>query len=341
MLARSSALTHPSGVTLSTPLLVPSFSSKGFQFRRLDSGRQVSEVATWMDISSEALTETMLVSAYDVFHKHIERPYKAKFVPQLAFLDSGGYEKSNAYDDSTVFKFPSSNLPWGKEKLFEVIESWSDRLPLIIVNFDLQGKSVRQQIEGARDLFGHFPNHLNDFLLKPAGIRTQYLDRSMILKHVTELRPFGILGFTEKELGDSILDRMETIARIRLGLDKELGSQACLIHIFGSLDPLTSCLYFASGAEIFDGLTWLRYAYQEGVAVYNSNYGATNIGIEKTEDFVRGRLLQDNLNYLTKLKYQMIEFVGTGDFMRLGGLGLIVQSAYAKLQERLGGGAGE
>lgn len=336
MLARISTLNHSSGVTLNTPLLIPSFSSKGFIFRKLKSGRLISEVAGWMGVSAEDLTETMLVSAYDIFHKHIKRPYKAKFVPQLAFLDSGGYEKSEAYDDSTVFKSPSSNLPWSPEQLIEVIDSWSDRLPLAIVNFDNRG-TIKVQIKAATDLFDKFPEHFNDLLLKPTGQKTPYLDIPKILSHIRELRNFNALGFTEKELGDSLLDRMESIARVRLALDELLADQACPIHVFGSLDPLTVCLYFVAGAEIFDGLSWLRYAYQDGVAVYNANYWATTLGIENTDQFIRSRILVENLKYLTNLKHQMTSFARTADFIHFGQHAATVQLAHAKLQSRLGG----
>ena len=70
-LARKSSITHPLGVVLETPLLVPSFSSKGFLFKKTKT-RLISEVADFMDVSAEVLTESMLVSAYDVHHKHIQ-----------------------------------------------------------------------------------------------------------------------------------------------------------------------------------------------------------------------------------------------------------------------------
>ena len=42
------------------------------------------------------------------------------------------------------------------------------------------------------------------------------------------------------------------------------------IHVFGSLDPLISPIYWLAGAEIFDGLTWINMAYDPDLflAVY-------------------------------------------------------------------------
>ena len=74
------------------------------------------------------------------------------------------------------------------------------------------------------------------------------------------LRTFDIVGVTEREIGESIHDRLVNIARLRKSLNA--AEVTIPIHVFGGLDPLLTPLYFAAGAEIFDGLGWLRYAYQ-------------------------------------------------------------------------------
>ena len=63
-----------------TPLLVPSFSSKGFP-----------EVADIIKMAEEFIEGPMLVSAYDLHYKHIRGPFVA---PSLLFLDSGGYHRT-------------------------------------------------------------------------------------------------------------------------------------------------------------------------------------------------------------------------------------------------------
>jgi hypothetical protein len=269
-----------------------------------------------MEISAEALTESMLVSAYDIFYKHLLSPVRSEFVPQVAFLDSGGYEVAEEHDDSAVFKFPSSMLEWDEAKLISVINSWPERVPLVVINYDYGATSIKKQIDAARKLFAQYPQHAHDMLLKPTTRRKQesYIDASDVLGRIEELKEFPIIGFTEKELGDSLLDRVLNIARIRIALDNVPSDSNTMLHIFGSLDPLTSCLYFLAGAEIFDGLTWLRYAYQDGVAVYQSNFGALRLGIQEAQKVVRGEVLIENINYLTRLKYQMINYARTGDF---------------------------
>src|SRR5260370_40832146 len=88
LLARSRVLTHPSGVKFTTRILVPSFSSKGFPSVR--SGK--SSVARALETTSEWLTDTMLISAYDILHKQIPSPTRLLCMPELTLPDSGGYE---------------------------------------------------------------------------------------------------------------------------------------------------------------------------------------------------------------------------------------------------------
>ena len=74
-----------------------------------------------------------------------------------------------------------------------------------------------------------------------------------------EFASFDVVAITEKGLGESPIDRMAAIARLRRALDE--ANCRMPIHVFGSLDPLSICLYAMAGAEIFDGLTWLRYVF--------------------------------------------------------------------------------
>jgi hypothetical protein len=77
VLPRSQTLRHPSGETFTTPLLVPSFSSKGFRINK--NGR--SEIWGVFANTAEFLTEAILVSAYDIHHKHLPRPNRFRFKP--------------------------------------------------------------------------------------------------------------------------------------------------------------------------------------------------------------------------------------------------------------------
>ena len=114
---------------------------------------------------------------------------------------------------------------------------------------------------------------------------------------------------------------MNNIFRIRKALD----DSGCIspMHIFGSLDPISTILYFLAGAEIFDGLTWLKYSYYNGSALYTSNYGAMNseLGINVKDGQVKTMSLVKNTYYLTKMKRTMIDFIKNKEFSIFDDLG--------------------
>src|ERR1700724_67652 len=80
MLAQRRALSLYGREIERTPLLGPSFSSKGFP-----------DVRKIIDYSSEIIQGPTLVSAYDLHYDKISPPFD---FASLLFLDSGGYEAS-------------------------------------------------------------------------------------------------------------------------------------------------------------------------------------------------------------------------------------------------------
>src|SRR5216684_3799657 len=80
MLAKRRSLSLNGQQIERTPLLVPSFSSKGFP-----------EVASIIEYCSELIDNVMLISAYDLHYAKIKPPFD---FASLIFLDSGGYEAS-------------------------------------------------------------------------------------------------------------------------------------------------------------------------------------------------------------------------------------------------------
>ena len=338
MLARNSKLRHPSGLTIETPLLIPSFSSKGFGIgkRRQQGGgeAEVSEVSEVLVAASEFLTDSMLVSAYDIYYGYI--PFPENAITEITFIDSGGYETSDLQDLSATFAQKVDSRDWDSERYEDVVARWPKHVPAVLVSFDTGAlwQSHEEQIESARTLFGKNHSHLNDFLIKPETKDQKYVQISKIVSHAEDLGAFHIIGMTEKELGDSCLKRMENIYKIRSALD-EAGVSAP-IHIFGSLDPITVPLYFMAGAEIFDGLTWLRYGYYNGMAIYRHNFAARAIGIDRRDDFVKLKALQDNLGFLRDLTNQMRRFLNDGDFSKFSPNGQMIRDAVDLLQSKVG-----
>ncbi len=331
MLVRSSKIIHSLGISVETPLMVPSFSSKGFTFNK----QQVSEATDALKVSKEFLTESILVSAYDLYHKHI--PFSDEFLPtEITLIDRGGYETSDVYDLSASTKYSYPIKEWDLGKYEEILGLWPQHKAGMIVSYD-HGKerfSLGDQIANAKALFSKYPHFTNDFLIKPETDAQRYIQLENILDKIDDLRDFTLIGITEKELGNSILDRMVNIAKIRQAMNNK-GVNAP-IHVFGSLDPLTSLLYFLAGAEVFDGLTWLKYSYFNGSAVYQSNYGVLHddLGIHVKDVQVRSQSIVNNIYCLDKMKYLMKDFIVSENFDLFDTLATGLGSTLKKMYNR-------
>jgi hypothetical protein len=310
MLARTNILKHPSGIEIQTPLLISSFSSKGFRFIGKETKLR-SESIELLKQTSEYLSETVLLSTYDLnyYFPEIKKLRDFRFFPKIVFLDSGGYETLEDYDFSEAYKHPIIKKDWTSEMHSNILKQWPEYYPGIIVSYDNGNEkriTLSNQIDKANKLFQNYPNQLNDFLIKPEK-KGNRLDIKLIIDNISLLRKFNIIGMTEKELGESIVDRMHNIKTIRLALDK-IDCKAP-IHIFGNLDPFTSVLYFIAGAEIFDGLTWLRFAFHEGRSIYLQNFDAVKNRIHE-KDYLNYRTsLVENLIYMRNLQSEMKSFV--------------------------------
>lgn len=309
MLCRSRALQHPLGVALHTPLLVPSFSSKGFGFvpKRGTQGKgprtkRVSEVSDALEFSAQFLDKAVLLSAYDIYHGHLKRPERFFDRPSVLFLDSGGYETTAVYDDSHSFAPAYTPLRWTPQNHRAVLTSLPKHVPLVVVSPDKHG-SVKSQIRAAKNFFSDYPECLSDFLVKPSSRREKVVDIDDVVRNASDLLRFSVIGVTEKELGNSVLSRVENIAKLRRGLDA-LGTDRP-IHVFGSLDPIVTPLYFLAGAEIFDGLSWLRYYFHDGASNHLISAAVLEHGISTRFAQLRGAVLAGNLAYLRTLELEL------------------------------------
>jgi hypothetical protein len=281
----------------------------------------------------------MLVSAYDVQYSLIPKPARLPCAPEIIFVDSGGYEVADDHDISSVMRFQPKPEPWPIETLRDVLDVWPARYPGVFVSYDhpRHRKSAAKQVAQARAFFDRYPGHLHDFLIKPEHGRDRVLGAALdrVLPIVKDLSAFHIIGVTEKELGDSLLERMTNVCRLRLALrDAHLELP---IHVFGALDPLVTPLYFLAGADIFDGLTWLRFAYTEEHCVYKSNYGVNAIGIQVPDSRIDEQILLQNIFYLQRMQLAMREFLLDGDYSKFGKNAELVKAAGGSLRAKMGG----
>jgi hypothetical protein len=323
LLAREGSVSHNDVVVFQTPLLIPSFSSKGFP-----------EMKQIIRMMAEFITGSCLVSAYDIHYKLLE-PKQLTF-PDVIFLDSGGYEARVEHDLSEAYGQDYKPKKWTPNDHHRVLLIWNSKRPTIAISYDnpRRHSSIEHQLSAARRVRQRFPNLLHEFLVKPER-KTDSIDPKLVAKIVNQLNEFSIIGFTEHELDNKIIGRMEKIATVRKMLD-EAGLKIP-IHVFGSLDSLTTVLYFLSGAEIFDGLTWLRFGFHNGQTIYRQNYGAISgeNGILKSARELSHGMWKDNYYYLEHLRDQMRNYARTGDCKSFGYIAASVQAAVDQLRSRV------
>ncbi|WP_231727333.1 hypothetical protein [Kordiimonas lipolytica] len=313
-------------------MIVPSFSSRGFP-----------DIKKIIDGAREYVNDQALISAYDLHYKHI---LKTNWnFSELLFVDSGGYEFGKEIDlsDANMEDNHQGSRTWTPEQHLETLRHWKFPKATVLVSYDNPNRrlNIGAQINRARRLFEEFPNAGSDILIKAerrasrGDQRAGFVWPDQIAPYVGDLAEFDIIGFTEKELGRSINERVEKVYQFRAlfdnaGLDKP-------IHIFGSLDPISSHLYFLAGADIFDGLTWLRYAYHNHLAIYRHNFAALEIDRNTIESSINSHVHQRNCNYLMTMQSQMRRFLNAEDFGVFDGYDGLFRNCMDDLMARVGG----
>jgi len=321
---------HPLAGEIELPLLVPAFSSKGFELRKRGTKpkHDYSELVYELDTFGKFSSQAVLVSAYDLHFQHFD---DAPELPagkatdylrntQLVFIDSGGYELVPDFDTTEPRTFayrPKKGFGRAEyEGVLRNLTTLEPPLPLVVANFDFgtRRKPLEVQIKAARTLFYEFDGPLTNFILKPWRKNGTVVEpRELSPTDYANLRDFDIIGVTEKELGQDPLERLQRVASLRKGLD-DAGVTAP-IHIWGGLDPIMTPLYFFAGAEIFDGVSWLRYAYSNGVAVNREVHSIlTGRGVSTSRKRNHAYASMDNLsviNNLTIALQQWLDFEAT------------------------------
>ena len=304
-----------------TPLLVPSFSSKGFP--------EVDKITKTME---EVIENVTLISAYDLHYKKIKPPFD--FASVLLFLDSGGYEASKDAELADFGERDHRPAKWSQKMHEDVLTGWQSPIPTVFISYDhpKERLSVRRQIARAKQMVPEHRNIIREILLKPETKGQTLLNVDSVISNIRALSDFDIIGITEKEIGNSIFNRMENIAKLRIGLNKA-GLDDTPIHIFGSLDTITTPMYFLAGADIFDGLTWLRFAYHNGYTMYKHNYGALELGLKTRAHIIDGRTWNNNYRYLVDLELELRRFLNGHHFSSFKYHSALFRNAYNSMLE--------
>jgi hypothetical protein len=319
MRARKSVLSLPSGRSVETPLVVPSVSSKGAGRSGPDERPGSFEQIDVFEATLPALRRPvgLLVSSYDLQYGFIPQERfrdAARSLPvDLLLVDSGSYE-TLPFEGDPPFLQDKRALPWDEWMFEATIESLQSATDVALVSFD-KHDTYEAQIESAGAFFRRHPGAVSDVLLKPPPGRdaeaAAFHDLDSLAPHAAALDAFQIIGVTEKELDATPVGRLVTLARLRELLDE--AGVARPIHVFGGLDPLWTPLYIAAGAEIIDGLSWWRYAFDDGIATY-PDVGVLRDQALLTEPLETGRAIvrQSNLGAVAKLVDDLNAYIETG-----------------------------
>jgi hypothetical protein len=322
MLARRTSLEHPTAGAIELPLLVPAFSSKGFEIRHKGGGKHrkpFSEVAYQLEDFGKQPHKAVLLSAYDIHFGHFHAPNLSPTAPLpylkdvgVAFIDSGGYELAPEYDSTEPRRFSREPERFSLADYHTVLDSLVKKgppAPLVISNYDHRREqtSLEQQVREARATFTRYRDCASDFIVKPW--KGRYVDPADLSDSETaSLRGFHIIGVTEKELGRDLIERLKRVALLRQKLDEQ--GVGAPIHVWGGLEPLASPLFFFAGAQIVDGVSWLRYAYRNGLAIVRDTYCVvSDIGIASPNPMNQAYVSLNNLAVLESLTIALQQWV--------------------------------
>ncbi len=190
-----------------------------------------------------------LLSAYDIDQLDADESGKlrrllnaAREQNQFCLLDSGNYESFWLKAGST----------WIKPKFLEIISQSQIDLCLTFDGHPRHARFQDQTKEILEDLSGIAGLNSNLAIVPIVHAAPEYITEAVV--DVASRCESSMIAVAERELGDSIIQRAETVRRIRTRL-KAVGFDH-LLHLLGTGNPLSILIYVAAGADSFDGLEW-------------------------------------------------------------------------------------
>lgn len=276
--------------SIETPLLIPSFSSAAFGVVDEEQKDLIGKIHTFL---KEKIKTASLISAYDIYNGIINKD--EIWCSDIVFIDSGNFE-SDCYAKAGKY------VDWSHLKYLEVIDNIIPSKPFVLINFNKKN-SFKTQFSEAIKFFQRYPTCIKDFLYK-SNQKSQFLDIDELINNISSLKKFDIIGVSEKELGPSPLKRCENLLKLRLSLN--YANLSIPIHIFGCLDFLSILSFYFCGADIFDGLSWLRFGVHENMAIYVNNYafieGFWDENISNIYDIMYIKNLSNLMDFMVKMK---------------------------------------
>lgn len=285
----------------SLPLFVYSYSSRGFP----DLVERLRQSLHYVP--------SYLLSLYDLTH----------FIPpdlidtadkRVRFWDSGGYETRQDEDSSAVYHIAPNSSPWEESDYVEAAKrvSWNGYDVLVSYDHDSQDIVLARQVEQALTLFGKVDGtYLKDLIIHLPDESNPTVLGDALRPHVNE---FDVLGLIEKEIAPTWGHGVHFIHGMREALSILSPDRYIPIHVFGCLDPKTVIRFIIAGADIFDGLAWMRYVFLSGSALYKreAEY-AIDINQLISTGNIELSIMLHNIAEMERLRSHIICSIGVDD----------------------------
>jgi hypothetical protein len=238
---------HRQGKDFLTPNFIPSFSSRDDHYLK-----ERLEV-----FLPQIPQQTILISAYDYFllkqQKKIDADFiKRRFKRKFLFLDSGGYELQFSEDK----KWNPSTYAQVLNELNPDFYVGYDRIPSYTEISD-----TKNNVKISCDFLGNYDSHKERILLFHFSLKNTPINEINTIFQIIQDNQhiIDVIGFPERELGPNIIQACVFIKKLRYKLDEQKIFKP--IHIFGCSDPKSIILFVLNGADLFDGIGWIKYAF--------------------------------------------------------------------------------
>lgn len=189
-----------------------------------------------------------LISAYDIDNSSQERKIgnlcaKAKKDGALILMDSGNYES-----------YWRSDKTWRWQRYLNMLKQASYHLAFSFDNQSPPDSIEKNILDIERRVTRALEQAPKASIIPILHGKLDHLPQ--IAKQVAiRLKPI-MIAVPERELGEGMIKRIQTLNRIRRALD-ETGENVPL-HLLGTGNPLALLLFSAFGANSFDGLEWCQ-----------------------------------------------------------------------------------
>lgn len=228
---------------------------------------------------------------------------------RLRIWDSGGYETivcSTCRNAANTKKWDEKSYTYTANQI-----PWNGRDVLVSYDTPSEPRCIQHQVETALNLY----NKVKGTYVKNLLIHVPEYTNPCILAEILRpyLNEFQILGVTEKEIAPTWVHGVHFINRLRLALSALGAEQYIPIHVFGCFDSKTIARFTLAGADIFDGLTWMRYLFLNGNVLYQRELEYTlpidqiltaNLGLS---------MMLHNVSEMEQLRSNLIYAIHTND----------------------------